>query len=442
MKKGIRHYGYQLVDEVLHHGALRKEIIRQQEMTESMSKDPEKAYVQTEDLLKSMLHKVTEKVPYYKGMDYHSLSDFPVITKDLIREDYSKFQNPDYDPEKLKKYHTSGSTGTPFYVAYSPKKLLANRASLLIDYMQHGYSLGDPLYYFRAWTEINKYSRLKTLVTNFIMQDASGTTKNVDQFIRGLKKGSHILTYVSAIMSYAQNIKERGLEEKVRGKIGAIIVSGETLSDEDRKFLYEIFKCPVFSRYSNEENGILAVQYSMASSIFRVNIPCIWLEILKINDNTPALPNEVGRVVVTDLTNDAMPIIRYDTGDLSSYSDGDKVNDCIFRINNIDGCKVDPIVNVNNEPLNPHYVTVGFWGTGDFISNFQLIQFAPDEVTLKYIPVPGSTFDKELIDNKLKKIFGEDLTITYEPVDQIPLLRSGKRCFIVNKMIDSSIANF
>lgn len=223
MKKGIRHYGYQLVDEVLHHGVIRKEIARQRELTKIMSENSERAYAQTKDLLGSMLQKVAEKVPFYKGIDYHSLSNFPVITKELVREDYNKFQNPDYNLEKLRKYHTSGSTGTPFYVVYAPAKLLANRASLLIDYMQHGYSLGDPLYYFRAWTDINRYSKLKTLATNFIMQDASGTTKNVDQFISGLKKNSYILSYVSAIMSYARNIKERALEERVRGKVGAII---------------------------------------------------------------------------------------------------------------------------------------------------------------------------------------------------------------------------
>lgn len=200
----------------------------------------------------------------------------------------------------------------------------------------------------------------------------------------------------------------------------------------------EVFDCAVYSRYSNEENGILAAQYNMESDKFRVNISCVWVEILRINEDSPALPGEIGRVVVTDLTNDAMPIIRYDTGDLSSYNEGDKVKDLVVRINNIDGRKVDLLVDTNEEPLNPHHVTNAFWGTGDFISTFQLIQFAPDKVTLKYTLVPNRTFNEPLIDQKLKKIFGDSLQVSYELVDDIPLLRSGKRRYIVNMMNNPS----
>lgn len=440
--KNIRHLGYWLTDAILHKGALRKHVQEQRGLLGLMESDPLQACQRQKQLLEEMLEKVCQKVPYYKNLNLQgrNFEQFPVVNKEQIRSDYHSFQNSDFNIDKLKKYHTSGSTGTPFYVAYSPSKLLANRASLLIDYMQNGYELGDPLYYFRAWNELNRYSKLKSLATNIIMQDASGTSKNVDEFIAGLTKDSIVLTYVSAIMSYAENISRRGLGEKVRGLIQAIIVSGETLSDEDRRYLNQLFACPVFSRYSNEENGIIAEQFEMNSGKFRVNIPCVWVEILKINDDSPASPGEPGRVVVTDLRNEAMPIIRYDTGDLSSYDESDKVSDSLFYINNIDGCKVDPIVDTQNEPINPHYVTVAFWGTGDFISNFQLVQHSPNRVTLKYIPVDNSIFNASLIDAKLKKIFGEDLVVEYEAVRDIPLLRSGKRCFIVNEMCQSSIA--
>lgn len=437
--KNLQHYVYWAIDALLHKGALRKEIKKQERQLDLMGRDPLQAYEKQRQRLDEILSLVCKKIPYYKNISPQDLERFPVITKNLIRSDYWSFQNPDLNIEKMKKYHTSGSTGTPFYVAYSPSKLLANRASLLVDYMQKGYTLGDRLYYFRAWNDLNTYSKIKTLVTNFVMQDASGTSKNVDDFVAGLTNNSIILTYVSAIMSYAENISRRRLEEKVRGLVNAIIVSGETLSEEDRSYINKLFQCPVFSRYSNEENGIIAEQFDMKSSKFRVNTPCMWVEILKINDDKPACPGEIGRVVVTDLNNDAMPIIRYDTGDLSSYSIGDKINDSIFYINNIDGCKVDPIVDTRNEPLNPHYVTVAFWGTGDFISNFQLIQHSPKHVTLKYIPVDNSIFNSTLVDTKLKKIFGNDLMIDYEEVDSIPLLRSGKRCFIVNEMCRDSI---
>ena len=194
--KNLQHYAYWAIDALLHKGALRKEIKAQERQLDLMRRDPLQAYEKQRQRLDEILSLVCKKIPYYKNTSPQDLERFPVITKDLIRSDYWSFQNPDLNIEKMKKYHTSGSTGTPFYVAYSPSKLLANRASLLVDYMQKGYTLGDRLYYFRAWNDLNTYSKIKTLVTNFVMQDASGTSKNVDDFVAGLANDSIILTYV------------------------------------------------------------------------------------------------------------------------------------------------------------------------------------------------------------------------------------------------------
>ena len=80
--------------------------------------------------------------------------------------------------------------------------------------------------------------------------------------------------------------------------------------------LRKVFGCNVVSRYSNQENGILA-QELVDSDYFVINNASYWIEFLKLIQMWGADIGELSRVVVTDLFNYATPVIRYDTGDLA-----------------------------------------------------------------------------------------------------------------------------
>ena len=64
------------------------------------------------------------------------------------------------------------------------------------------------------------------------------------------------------------------------------------------------------------ENGILAQQKTASENEFIINWASYHIEILNIDTNELAPNGTVGRIVVTDFFNYAMPLIRYDTGDL------------------------------------------------------------------------------------------------------------------------------
>ena len=81
----------------------------------------------------------------------------------------------------------------------------------------------------------------------------------------------------------------------------------------------QAFKTKVFSRYSNVENGIIAQQTDKSFDYYFINSASYYVEILEMDLDVPVLKGELGRIVVTDLFNDAMPFIRYDTGDIGKY---------------------------------------------------------------------------------------------------------------------------
>jgi len=70
---------------------------------------------------------------------------------------------------------------------------------------------------------------------------------------------------------------------------------------------------PVFDTYSAAECGVIALQCP-AHEHLHVQSENLLVEILR-EDGTPCAPGEVGRVVLTDLHNFAMPLIRYVIGD-------------------------------------------------------------------------------------------------------------------------------
>ncbi len=88
-----------------------------------------------------------------------------------------------------------------------------------------------------------------------------------------------------------------------------VLSSYEYLSVVHRRMLENIFKVPVFDLYGSTETGHLLME--LEPGLMAPSHATAYLEIL-----TPGNQG-VGRLVVTTLTNDFMPLIRYDIGDLA-----------------------------------------------------------------------------------------------------------------------------
>ena len=88
-----------------------------------------------------------------------------------------------------------------------------------------------------------------------------------------------------------------------------VLSSYEYLSVVHRRTLQQVFGVPVFDLYGSTETGHLLME--LEPGLMAPSHATAYLEILTPNDQG------VGRLVVTTLTNDFMPLIRYDIGDLA-----------------------------------------------------------------------------------------------------------------------------
>jgi phenylacetate-CoA ligase len=93
-----------------------------------------------------------------------------------------------------------------------------------------------------------------------------------------------------------------------------IFTVGETLDIEAREFINSAFDTKVRDNYSCIEFGHLA--WECPSNMgYHINTDCAVMEF--VNDGEQVSPGERGEIVCTGLINHAMPLLRYELGDVA-----------------------------------------------------------------------------------------------------------------------------
>jgi phenylacetate-CoA ligase len=388
--------------------------------------------------LRSLLKEALNNIPFYKNLKLNdseaNLNEFPIINKKLIIDHYNSFISPKYpNLSNLKSVSTSGSTGVPFKVYHSTQKTMRAYADNLFFGNYVNYHVGAPVYYMRIWNNINKQSILKRFVNNTIpLNVAEMTDKVFIKIFNILEKapiGSVLLGYGSAINAYGQFLQNNNL--KVNNKLSGIWVMAEPVNSRAKSILGEKYRCPVLSRYSNSENGFIAHQYDNNSENYLYNLASYEIELLGLNNDRPVKEGEPGRVVVTDLFNDAFPMIRYDTGDIAIgktiFIKGNKVN--VFT--SIEGRKLDFIYATNGDLISPHTIDYALRNLPNIVQ-FQFVQNGEKEYFLNVIANDNFEALKEAATSSLRFYLGKDAIINVLRVNSIPILNSGKIKLVVN----------
>lgn len=384
--------------------------------------------------LEAILKHVGMTVPYYKNFQgLNKLEDFPIVDKNLIRDNFNSFLSREYDGKKLFPKYTSGSTGTPFRVLHDKNKKLQNTTDTLYFAEKAGFELGQKLVYVRRWDEFNSKNKLAVFAQNLLIHPVSNLK---DEEIEGLmkkittdKSPKGILGYASALTSicnYLHKIKSPPIEANIR----SIIAMSEYLSPYVKEQLRYYFGVEGLSRYSNVENGIIAQQFP-GESIFHINWASYVVELLDLESDDPVPFGSPGRIVITDLFNYGMPMVRYDTGDIGYMEDNDPFNGAPY-LRQVEGRRMDMIYNTQGE-LITSYVTYHLLKY-DNIKQFQLVQLDQTSYMIK-LNVSKEFNQGDCIIDEFKTHLGEDADIKVVYVEEIPSLSSGKRKLVINKMI-------
>ena len=359
-----------------------------------------------------------------------SIDEFPLINKNIIRDNLSQFLSSKCVINKCRKVSTSGSTGTPFSVYHNKQKTNKNKADNIYFSSKSGYTIGDYLIYIKIWPEsLNKLQSINLKVRNIhphsVYDLSSENIEDLIEKINSVDKNVALIGYASAFEKICKDLDSKS-ENLITFRPTSIITISEALNSYTRNAIKEHFGIYPVSRYSNNENGIIAQQISSDNPNFKINTASYLVEMFDLNQDNKIGFGQRGRIVITDLYNYATPLIRYDTGDVGIMH-LDENNQPYFS--QVLGRKLDLIYDTKGN-LVPEHLSAKLCNYGQF-KQFQLVQKKRKEYLINLNTT--KKVDEERMITEYKGYFGDDAKININYVDEIPLLRSGKRQEVVNE---------
>ena len=387
--------------------------------------------------LKALLRDAAENVPYYRDLfktlgatpdDFRELPDLallPELQKQTLRENFAQFVNPRHNARDVFEDHTSGSTGIPLRFLLTVEQKVYEMAYNIRFFRWAGYRTGARIAAFRHYippTERDplwKYDRSqRTLFFSVYDMKPANLRAYVEEFNRF--KPDFVRGYPSSMYIFAQfAASERLTVHRPR----AVLSSSETLSPEMKATVERALQCPVYDWWGSNERVATACQCERRG-LYHINAEGGYLEFLPQQDAAGAT---VYRIVGTGLINHAMPLIRYNIGDLAVPAKDPcpcgRGLPCIERILG----RVNDLIVTGDQKFVPSVRFYTLFETYEKIRQFQVVQTAPDAVTVRLVRARELT-EVELagLREKLKRFLGERVAIEFEFVEEIKPEPSGK----------------
>jgi phenylacetate-CoA ligase len=250
--------------------------------------------------------------------------------------------------------------------------------------------------------------------------------RNVKEYIGALRKyeSKWMVGLPSSIAALAKNALEEGLEPY---PVRSVIVSGDKLLHGMRLSIEKFFQCKCFDHYGQCEGVAMAMECSYG----RIHIiPFAGIiEILR-KDGSPCKPEEVGEIVATSLLNDAMPLIRYRTGDYAAWGNE---NNCPCGNNNpvitkLEGRTDDYLVTSDGRKIGR--LSSAFHRTPT-IHSAQIVQDKPGHAFLLVRPAEGyRTSHSTAVHNDILERIGK-FELEVVEVPEIPKTLQGKTALVI-----------
>lgn len=370
----------------------------------------------------------SQNTEFYKGYLGKKINEFPVISKNLIMSQKNNFKSKEYKNRKLHIMATSGSTGIPFKIEQDSIKRKQVLAEIIYFSELLGYKVGSKIVFLRNLESMFKTSKIKQFIKNeeiiSTQKYDDATLKKIINHIVKLPKGTIILGYTSTLQMLASCMKKHNIKAY---NIKGIISGAEAITSKTRALITKQFMCPVVSRYSNQEMGILAQDFKEGK--FLLNRASYSFEILNLNEDKPVSNGEIGRIVITDLFNHAVPLIRYDTGDLGIMEVDKNGREYLAKVF---GRKLDLLYTTKDQPISFFALDEYFEDNFD-IEQFQIIQESRIKLIVNLIMKENKKVDEKWCVDKIKKVMGKECEIEINYLKQIPITNSGKFRYVICK---------
>ena len=382
-------------------------------------------------------HRIFDQIGIIQGnhVDLSRIQEIPLLTKEIIRQHHNELISDDFKSRGWFYNSSGGSTGEP--------------VRLIQDRQFQRWAKVANNYYYRNILNIDEPIVKKVIIWGSerdLFTGTFGTRAKITNWLTNTitlncfrMATNDIEKYITTINTYKPDL--------IRGYAGSLhdichyaernnldihspkvlVSAAETLNNEMRDQIERVFGQKVYNFYGSREVPSLAGECKdglMHSFVF-------WnYQELLDEHNRPVKQGEEGKVIVTNLFNYSMPLVRYEIGDMAVQ--GPKRCSCgniLPTFEKITGRITDHFV-LKNGAIVPAEFFIHLLGVvcnGGEIKQFQVIQEDYDRIRILAVAGAGLTekYRKD-VESKIQVAVGSDCGIIWDFVNNIPKTPTGK----------------
>ena len=399
--------------------------------------------------LQALIKHAYDKVPYYRRImderkltpgDFHAVGDLhklPVLTRDDVKDNLEALTALGYSHSELVHGHTSGTTGSPLQFYYDREVCLIKNVTDWRQKSWGGVKPGDRIAFFLGRVIVPPerkkppFWRTNYLLNHMFFSSFHLSKENIDTYVKKLEEWGPVA--LEGYPSTAYIIAKFLLSKNRTLPLKAVFTSSETLFPQQREAIEKAFDCRLFDFYGMAERVVFATECD-AHRGHHLNDDFGITEIADA-DGAPVSSGEMGRIVATGLHNYAMPLIRYQTSDVTAIDPEPCSCGRSFPLMSDVTTKAEDIVTTPDGRLVSSSILTHPFKPLHSVAESQIVQEDREHIVVKIIRLPSYTdADTEHLVTELRKRLGEEMQISVEFVESIPRTKAGKFRWVVSKV--------
>lgn len=384
-------------------------------------------------LVRALRHAV-QQVPFYRGLgisadsvhDERDLARFPVLTKADVQSLGDDLLSDAYRGMALHQSRTSGSTGEPTTTYFDRRAWLLCKYALKVRRMlSHGVGPFRHVVHIGELSPAELATEQRLAGTGVLFRETRlSIHEPLARHLPTLQAGGidAIYAFPSYLLELIRFCADSG---QSLPRVPVVFTSSEVLQSAAREAIEQAFGAQVCDIYGSTE--FKEVAWQCGQDRYHVNVESVWPE-------APGQGESPQPLLLTTLVNRAMPLIRYQVGDLAEL--GWARCGCGRStpvLGQIQGRVVDQVIRPDGGRVSPYLLTTAI-ESQPAIAKYQIVQKPGGAIEVRYVVRDRHELDeagaREIVSG-VRSHLGDGAGVELTSVAAIPRTERGKhRVFV------------
>lgn len=381
--------------------------------------------------LRKLIEHCYQHVPHYKKlfhdlglhssdfMDESDLHKLPILDKGTVRAAGDRLVSQRYERTRLIRQKTGGSTGIPIEILKTPRANGAENAAKFRTYWQNGYKAHYKIAVAQHLTPRQKLFHRFGVHREYDIPYSDPIELQIQR--------------IASIRAEVIDAQPNRIELMARyllttntqlDHVKLIFTHSEKMTEHQRNLVIEAFGINPIDCYGCTESSAIAAECQEHSG-YHINNDIVIVELVPAGEGEGA--NSEKKILVTNLENHAMPLIRYEVGDFAiEGADRCPCGSNFPMLSEIVGRTNDFLLLPSGEKVSGFVVT-RIIEESKTVLQYRAKQTADGRLKIALMLEPGESFSESRLIGRIKEQF-PSLEIEFDYPDRIDLSPRGKLC--------------